>query len=165
MALKARPSVQRAVAKERKTLSVRVNERALAFAKGELTWEDLDDEELARGQLRSSAGDFRGRPADMVPREMMQAATLAHRQRTVQGLQELAPKALKALATVMDRANPQPGDNAKVSAATKVLEYNIGKVPDKVEINSTVTIMDRNAQDVLIVDDMDEYEDAKEIEA
>jgi hypothetical protein len=53
--------------------------------KGEYTWrefvEDLDDQELARAQLKDSEGEFRGRPPNFVPREFVLACQREMRRR------------------------------------------------------------------------------------
>lgn len=54
-------------------LGKRWSEVYWAIKAGEYTWaqfvEGLDEEELARGQLRDDEGGFRGRPPTLVPRE------------------------------------------------------------------------------------------------
>lgn len=66
-------------------LGKRWSEILFAIKAGEYTWREfvdgLDDEELARGQLRSSDGGFRGRPPSMVPREFLLACQREHRRR------------------------------------------------------------------------------------
>ncbi len=116
----------------KRAATVTVNDRALAFARGELTIADLDKEEIARAQFRNKAGDFRGRPADMVPREF---ATEMMRQHQEGVFKELAAQVLTALRTLDNvMKHGGIGDQARVKAAEIVLQYNIGKVPDKIEI-------------------------------
>lgn len=111
---------------------VRVNNRALAFARGELTMDDLDADEIARAQFRNKAGDFRGRPADMVPREFATELMRRHQEMVFRELSTQVLQALKTLDNVMKHGGI--GDQARVKAAEIVLQYNIGKVPDKIEI-------------------------------
>lgn len=57
----------------------------MAIRRGDYTWtefcEGLDEEELARGQLRSEDGGFRGRPPTLVPREFLLACQREHKRR------------------------------------------------------------------------------------
>jgi len=54
-------------------LGKRWSEIILSIKRGDMTWasfvEGLDEEELARGQIRDSEGTFKGRPPAIVPRE------------------------------------------------------------------------------------------------
>ena len=129
--------------------------------------DDLDDEELMRGQLKNKHGDFRGRPADMVPREFAQAI-VARQQQMVKGkLAEMVVQAMKTLDEVMSRKNPQPGDNARVNAAKLVLEYNIGKVPDKIELKGEIAVWEQKVLDSGMIDyiTIEEKEKDDEVEA
>lgn len=148
----------------RKSRRVEINTRYQEFVDGTLTIDDLDEEEIMRGQLRTIAGDFRGRPPAYVPQVFAKA--IAERQRQMVYM-ELGRKVLKALQTldeVMSRQHPQPGDNARVAAAKLVLEYNIGKVPDKVELKAEISQWEKNIQDVIIVHPKASSPDPKEIE-
>lgn len=118
-----------------------------AFMNGTLTVDDLDDEEIMRGQLRNAKGDFSGGQAEMIPRAF--AMAVMHKQKLLifMELAGMVTTALKALDEVLNRKNPQPGDSAKVAAAKLVLEYNIGKVPDKVEIKGEIDVWEKRMSD------------------
>lgn len=164
MALEARRDIRKRSPNAKGNARVNVNERALAFARGELTVDDLDEQELIRGQLRNKHGDFRGRPADMVPREFAQAV-IAKQQQMVKGkLAEMVVQALKTIDEVMARKNPQPGDNARVNAAKLVLEYNIGKVPDKVEIKGQIEHWERQIEETGMIEYLTIEEEKKDDE-
>lgn len=111
-------------------------DRYKAFLTGEITVEDLDDEEIMRGQIRSADGSFRGRPPKLVPREF--AAALAKRQQEMYNgeMGELVVEAWKTLNSVMKNRNPLPGEGARVQAAKLILERYYGKTPDVV-VNTT----------------------------
>jgi len=141
---------------------IRVSDRLAKLESGELTVDDLDDEEILRGQLRDKNGAFTGRPPKWIPQEF--AIALARRQQAViqQQLLEMVPSARKALLDVMQKKNAVPGDGAKVQAAKLVLEYVHGKVPDKVEIKAEVQTWERHAEEIII--DVVEEDDADEAE-
>lgn len=67
------------------TLGVRWSEIVLAVRMGEYTWaqfvDGLDEEELARGQLRADDGTFVGRPPSLVPREFLLACQREQKRR------------------------------------------------------------------------------------
>lgn len=147
----------------RKVRNVQINTRYQEFVDGKLTIDDLDEEEIMRGQLRTVAGDFRGRPPAYVPQVFAKA--IAERQRQMVYI-ELGRKVLKALTTldeVMSRQHPQPGDNARVAAARLILEYNIGKVPDKVELKAEISTWEKNVGELIVT--YPDVPDTKELEA
>jgi hypothetical protein len=126
-----------------------VNDRALAFARGELTIEDLDDEEIRRAQFRNKAGDFRGRPSDLVPREFMTEVARQHQDRIFREMAVMVITALNTLDRVM-KYGGAPGDMARVKAAEIILQYNIGKVPDKVEIKGEIETWEHRAEAAVV---------------
>lgn len=130
--------------------TVAVNDRALAFARGELTIEDLDDEEIARAQFRNKAGDFRGRPADMVPREFATEMMRRHQEMIFRELAADVVEAMKTLRDVMRTGGRGPGANAQVKAAEIILQYNIGKVPDKIEIKGEIETWEHRAEAAVV---------------
>jgi hypothetical protein len=135
---------------EYKNGKVRVQNRALAFARGELTLDDLDDEEIARAQFRNKAGDFRGRPAELIPREFATELMRRHQDMIYRRLAADVLTALKTLRSVM-LFGGGPGDMARVKAAELVLQYNIGKVPDKIEIKGEIETWEHRI-DAAVVD-------------
>lgn len=66
-------------------LGVRWSEIVTAIRLGEYTWAEfvdgLDEEELARGQLRAEDGTFVGRPPALVPREFLLACQREQKRR------------------------------------------------------------------------------------
>jgi hypothetical protein len=74
---------------ERTRIKVRLGKRwseIVAQVKaGEMTWQefvdDLDEEELARGQLKADNGTFQGRPPALVPREFLLACQREQKRR------------------------------------------------------------------------------------
>lgn len=148
---RARPMKSVRQPSTKRAATVNVNDRALAFARGKLKIEDLDPEEIARAQFKNKAGDFRGRPADMVPREFATELMRQHQENIFRELSELVLTALKTLDTVMRTGGKGPGANAQVKAAEIILQYNIGKVPDKVEIKGEIETWEHRV-DAAVVD-------------
>jgi hypothetical protein len=134
--------------------------RYLAFLEGDLTIDDLDEEEILRGQLRNVNGDFRGGVPLLVPQKFM--AAVAKRQKDMYD-KKLAPMVIDALTTlqqVMVKKNPQPGDSARVAAAKLVLERALGKIPERVEMKAEIKTWEHVLDGVLVDVDQPAIEDA-----
>jgi hypothetical protein len=150
MALQPRTSKKPPIVEYRKNL-VRVGDRALAFARGEITIDDLDDEEIARGQFRNKRGDFAGRPANLIPKEFATEAMRLHQERIYRDLSEMVLQALKTLDRAMKgRGSQGAAAAAEVKAAELILQYNIGKVPDKVEIKGVLETWQHNVEAAVV---------------
>lgn len=84
-----RPAAGKMHGPDRTTLRISMGDRwsriVLAVKAGEYTWQEfvdgLDEEELARGQLRADDGTFVGRPPTFVPREFLLAAQREQKRR------------------------------------------------------------------------------------
>lgn len=153
MALEPRTRAMKSARRQastKRSATVAVNDRALAFARGELTIEDLDDEEIARAQFRNKSGDFRGRPADMVPREFATEMMRRHQEMIFKELAVDVVDAMKTLRDVMKTGGRGPGANAQVKAAEIILQYNIGKVPDKIEIKGEIETWEHRAEAAVV---------------
>lgn len=143
---------------------VMMADRYQAFINGELTVHDLDDEEVMRGQIRAKDGSFRGRPPTVVPREF--ATAIQERQRAIV-MEELGAMVLPAMRTlmeIMNKQHPQPGDAARVKAAQLVLERNLGRVPETINLKAEVETWERHMGEVVVEVAYDESEPQKEIE-
>jgi hypothetical protein len=115
-----------------------VADRYIAFINGDITVDDMDDEEIMRGQLRNAAGDFGGRPPKLIPREFAQAIQDRQRKLMSERIGGMVLQALETLTEVMQKPHPQPGDNAKVNAAKLILERNLGKVPETINLQAEI---------------------------
>jgi hypothetical protein len=107
--------------------------RYAALLRGELSVEDLDDEELARGRLRASDGTFRGRPPKVVPADLVAAM----RKEWIGRAEETLRAALHehGIGTYVKLASDPDMDPAvRLRAADKIVERTMGKVPDRVTI-------------------------------
>lgn len=114
---------------------IRLQGRYAQLLSGVLQVEDLDDEELARGQLRASDGTFRGRPPKVVPAELVQAMRREWLGRAEAKLREALHE--KGIGTYVELAGDKTIDPAvRLRAADKIVERTMGKVPDKVEVSA-----------------------------
>lgn len=115
----------------------RWNEITQRVRAGEFTWdefcEELDPEELARGQLRDTKGKWTGRPPEFVPKAFHNACMRQIKKRFDDRLMANLEAATDGLISL--------GTNEEVDPATRarILQYLIervmGKVPDKVVVS------------------------------
>jgi hypothetical protein len=115
-------------------LYVRVTGRYAMLISGALKVEDLDDEELSRGQLRASDGSFRGRPPKILPTELVQAMRREWMSRAQGKLREALLQ--HGIGTLVDLATTSIDDGVRLRAAQAIIERTMGKVPDKIEVAS-----------------------------
>ena len=114
---------------------VRLRGRYAELAAGVIKIEELDDEEVARGQLKSSDGTFRGRPPDWVPKELVQRMRKEWLSRAEGRLRDALLE--KGIGTLVELAgNDQVDPNVRLRAADKIIERMMGKVPDKVQLSA-----------------------------
>lgn len=109
---------------------IRLRGRYAEFLQGKITVEDLDDDELAQGRLKSSDGTFRGRPPQVIPAEMVQAMRREWMSRAEARLREALLE--NGIGTLTDLAKNSPDDSVRLRAAQAIIERTMGKVPDKV---------------------------------
>lgn len=119
----------------------RINQRYNQLLTGELKIEDLDDEELIRGQMRTKHGDFRGPHPSIIPWTMHKAAMDAFGQRMERHLIEEIPNILDAMVAIANGSDVTGlrDPKARVAAGTYLLDRILGKTPDKQETQVTVT--------------------------
>lgn len=105
-----------------------------ALIKGHLSAQDLDLEELQRGQLRDKNGNFTGRPPDWIPRHLHQAMIQELRHRMEQRFMEYAIPAIEEMVDIMKTGETR--DIVRLQAATYIVERVMGKIPnqDKVSV-------------------------------
>jgi len=105
--------------------------RYAQLLRGEISVEDLDDEEVARGQLRASDGTFRGRPPKAVPADLVQAMRREWLSRAEAKLREALHE--HGIGTFVELAKDPLVDAAvRLRAADLIVQRTMGKVPDKV---------------------------------
>ena len=151
------------VAKRRKHFSsiAPPPERYRAFIDGELTVEDLDDEEIQRMQLRAADGTFRGGRPISLPREFIMAIQVEQQRRFKHWVATAVPEAQKAVLELTKSRNLTPGDATRLKAAEMILERFAGKTPDKIEVKAEVSVFDQTLSEIVV--DLDE-EEAEEVE-
>jgi hypothetical protein len=112
---------------------IRITGRYADFLAGDITVEDLDDEEVARGRLRASDGTFRGRPPTTIPQEMVQAMKREWLSRAQARLSEaLLEKGIGVLTQLAGDHTVDPA--VRLRAADLIMNRTMGKVPDKIEV-------------------------------
>lgn len=104
------------------------------FETGELTIDDLDEEEILKGRLKNRNGTFTGRPPAVVPTVFIQAI-LREQQRLIgEKLRSEIPTAIKALHEVAEWGGGK-GGMARAAAAKTLLEYTIGKPMESMSLS------------------------------
>jgi hypothetical protein len=119
-------------ARERRRTNPNAKSRNQMLMEGEITVEDLDDEELQHFRGRDKDGEFKGRVPPLPPkiREAIRQKLLQQMQTIVEGF---APRAAAVLESIAEGGEHEP---SRVKAAELLLQRSAGKVPDKVLIGS-----------------------------
>lgn len=110
----------------------RVSGRMAQLLAGELSVEDLDEEELARGQFRDEHGQFRGRPNKLIPRELQQEMIRRLLQHGDEIWRQGYNIAIRVHLEICSDPNNSPADRLK--AAQYLIERVAGKTPDRIHI-------------------------------
>lgn len=124
-----------------------ISERMQKVLDGEIKVEDLTDEEIFRGQIKSDKGDFRGRPSDMIPRKFYNAATQELMRRFQARVNETLEPALKVLEQIAN--NPKAPADARYKSAVYLIERAAGKVPEKTEMKLEVAKWEEDIEGIL----------------
>ena len=110
---------------------VKISERQRQLQTGDISLDDLDEEELVRGQLRDKDGKFRGK-ANFVSRKMHQRMTSELFKRANDEMKTNLVEAVKTLTAIMNNADMDPKDRMK--AAQWIVERTMGKMPETVTV-------------------------------
>lgn len=112
---------------------IRLRGRYAEFLNGLITVDDLDDEELAQGRLKSSDGTFRGRPPAVIPAEMVAAMRREWLSRAEAKLRDaLMEVGLGGMIEIAKDKSIDP--SVRLRAQQMIIERTMGKVPDKIHI-------------------------------
>lgn len=144
--------------KRRRRPTSSIPDRYQSFIDGEITVDDLDEEEILRGQLRNKNGDFRGGTPNFIPRQMMIQVMARRDQILTSKLQPLAAKAAKALDQMVTNGTTVH-DGPRVQAAKLALEYSVGKPVEKVQIQASVKVEQYTHVVESVLVDVNEEED------
>lgn len=137
----------------------RTSDRYEAFIQGELSIEDLDMEELLKGQIRDRNGGFTGRPPLQIPRAFHTKVVQELLQRADQTWRSNLDAAMKVFVEIME--NPRVRAQDRLYAAQYIIERTAGKIPDKQVIEASVRKWEDVADAVIVEVLGDEYEDAE----
>ena len=120
----------------RRKSNARVPDRYQQLIDGVISIDDLDEEEIIRGQLRDANGNFSGTPPRAIPWTLHDALRHTMEQRMQRRMMASLPEVLDSLVRTakFDRSGA-----ARVAAAQLILDRTLGKVPDKAEVKHTVT--------------------------
>lgn len=114
---------------------VRLGGRYALLARGEITVDDLDDEELARGRLKDKNGNWSGRPPKMIPADLANAIRKAWIGRAEEKLREaLLDSGIGVLVSLANNELIDP--SVRLRAAERIIERTMGKVPDRVQLSA-----------------------------
>lgn len=116
-------------------ISVRLRGRYADLVNGKIKIEDLDDEEVARGQLRASDGTWRGRPPTLIPAALVNAMKREWLSRAEARLRDALLE--KGIGTLTELAGDPTVDPAvRLRAADLIITRMMGKVPDRIHVAS-----------------------------
>jgi len=112
---------------------IRLQGRYAMLAQGVISVEDLDDEELARGQLRAADGSWRGKPPKLVPAALIQAMRREWMGRAEAKLREaLLTHGLGVLVELA--SDPTIDASVRLRASQTIIERTMGKVPERITV-------------------------------
>jgi acyl-CoA thioesterase len=106
------------------------------FMHGEIKAEDLDDEELMRGQIKADNGTFSGRPPHLIPRAFHEALTRELLKRGEGILRRNFMMAMETFIVIAADPNVEPKDRLK--AAQYIWERTAGKIPERMDIKAEI---------------------------
>ncbi|QPX62629.1 hypothetical protein SEA_WOLLYPOG_80 [Arthrobacter phage Wollypog] len=133
------------------------------LAEGRLKVEDLDWEELLQGRLKDSTGKFSGAAPAVLPRSFHTAIAQEIIIRAESKFRENFDDAMKALIGLVN--NEKTPARERLAAAQYVLERVIGKIPEKQEIKSEVTVFDQLVNSGGLLIDLGENKDDDIVDA
>jgi hypothetical protein len=150
---------------ERRHKKPTLTPRYIALLDGSLKLEDLDDEELFRGQLRSSDGLFRGPHPQVIPWVMHREAMEGVSQRLERSLAGNIQEILDSMVNIAT-GTEEAGGEARVKAQTYLLDRIMGKPVERSEMTITHRAKWEEALEggEIIVDIEDDIVDAEVVE-
>lgn len=133
---------------------------------GRLSVDDLDDEELIRGQLRSKNGRFMGKPPTWVPRQFVEAM---QRESVRRAADRWNHNLLAAQEELINIGHDQRVDaGVRLRALQYVIERSTGKIPERVEMSAQIkpweqlmgnVALEKDAETMIVDADVVEHEE------
>lgn len=123
-----------------------VSKRMQQFLDGKITVEDLDDEEIRRGQFRDKNGNFQGRPHNNLPLKWYKAIAQENIRRQDRRWQELYGPAIDTLKEISN--NKRLPADARMKSAVYIVERAAGKVPEKQEMHISVAKWEEDIEEL-----------------
>lgn len=117
--------------------------------RGVVPLEALDDEEVARLQLRRSDGTFAGGKPSLVPRELADAHARELLGRNTKLLREVLLKGTEVFIEVMDDSNASAADRMK--AAQYLHDRLLGPAKQTIEVRAEIKPWEAAAQNIIMV--------------
>jgi hypothetical protein len=115
-------------------VEVRISGRYKDLMDGTLSVEELDDEELARCQLKDKNGKFTGKPPTFLPRSLV---LRMQREFFKRGDDLFAKSYVTAVKTMTDiMTDPMVDESVRLKAAQYVVERVRGKTPEHVVVSA-----------------------------
>lgn len=112
----------------------------------------MDDEELAKMDLRNKNGVFGGKKKSYIPSHLAQAMHRESIRRAQEKFRTAAPEAVEALLEI--GKNPDVKESDRVRALIFVIERALGKTPDVIRVEGTSEFDKMSAEAVGIVRDL-----------
>jgi hypothetical protein len=125
-----------------------VKTRMQMLIDGDISVDDLDDEEVMAGRVKDKNGKFTGRPRDLLPRKISDEMRRRWHALVQEQLNDQTELAILTLQDIM--ASRMAAAPARVRAAEIILERNLGKVPDKIESQVVVRKFEDDIEGLLI---------------
>lgn len=127
------------------------------LAEGRLSIEDLDWEELTRGQLRDARGGFSGKPPAILPREWHDKLATE----IVKGAEAQFRKNFQETMDVLFALikNPKTPAREKLAAVIYAQERTIGRVVEKRETKTEVTVFEQLVESGDLLMDLGEMDE------
>lgn len=110
------------------------SDRLAMLLTGEMSVEDLDDDELARGYPKNRNGTFAGRPPKVIPLVIHQRMQREFYKRMEEKMKTALPDALQMLSDIATA--PGREDRDRLKAIDMILNRIMGKPLEKLEVSS-----------------------------
>lgn len=128
-------------------VEVRFTGRMAQLMYGGLSVEELDTDELLKGQLKDRNGRFTGKAPQIIPRQLHDACVRELLKRGEDMVRESFADAINTFRSIATDPNADPG--ARLKAAQYIWERVAGKLPDKVEVRATVAAWQQDIESIV----------------